>query len=124
MSMKSRIIGSVVASLLILGAVIAAPLLSSEASAATNITIVNNSSQQIIHLYLSSTTQDDWGPDQLNSSTIAPGGSYSLNGVACSGSDLKVIAEDQDGCFMYQVVTCGEASTWTVTGNTARDCGN
>ncbi len=122
--MKSRIISSVLVSMLIIGTVIVAPLLSSEASSTTSVTIVNNSNRQIVHLYLSPTTQEDWGPDQLNSSTISPGGTYNLNGVACSGSDIKVIAEDQDGCFLYQVVTCGEASTWTMTSSTARDCGN
>ena len=121
-SMNSRTIVSVVASLLIVGAMIAAPLLTSEASSSTSVSIVNNSSRGIVHVYLSPTGQDNWGPDQLNNSTIAPGGSYSLNGVACSGSDIKVIAEDEDGCFMYKVVTCGQASTWTLTSETARDC--
>ena len=122
--MKSKTILSLVVALLIVGAVIAAPLLTSEASSSTSINIVNNSGRSVVHVYLAPAGQDDWGPDQLGSSAIASGGSHSLNGVACSGSDIKVIAEDQDGCFMYQVITCGQSSTWTLTSETARDCGN
>jgi hypothetical protein len=54
----------------------------------------------------------------------ANGGSFTISNVSCSGSTIKVIAEDQDGCFSYQVVSCSEGATWTITNDTARDCGN
>lgn len=92
-------------------------------SATTTVTIVNNSSREIRHVYLSATTDNNWGPDQLNNSVIAIGGSHAL-GLSCGGADIKVIAEDEDGCFYYEVVSCSENSTWTINDNSARDCGN
>jgi hypothetical protein len=56
---------------------------------------------------------------------IAPnGGSFTISDVSCSGSSIKVIAEDHEGCFSYQVVSCSGSSTWTITNDTSRDCGN
>ena len=54
---------------------------------------------------------------------------YALDWIArdlrSAGSDAYgVIAEDQEGCFSYQVVSCSEGATWTITNDTARDCGN
>lgn len=119
-----RIIGSASTVIVILAAVVTGPLLSQAVGLATSVTITNNSAREIRHLYLSATNQENWGQDQLAPTVIASGGSYTLNDVACPGADIKVIAEDQDGCFLYQVVTCGQSSTWTITNESARDCGN
>lgn len=100
------------------------PLLSHAHASATAITIANNSSREIRHVYLSPTNQDNWGPDQLNNYVIAPGGSFTLSNVSCGGSDIKVIAEDQNGCFLYHVVLCNENATWTITNDAVPDCGN
>jgi len=102
----------------------ALPLLSSARSAtAISITITNNSSREIRHVYLSPVNQDVWGSDQINS-VIAPGGSATLSNVACDQAEIKVIAEDQDGCFLYQVVSCAGNAAWTITNEASRDCGN
>ena len=90
-------------------------------SPAATVTIVNNSSKEIRHVYLSATTDNNWGPDQL-STAIAIGGSQAVS-LSCGG-DIKVVAEDQEGCFYYEVVSCSESSTWTINSNSARDCGN
>jgi hypothetical protein len=105
---------------------VCAPLLSkAHVSATTSITIVNNSSREFRHVYLSASDQNNWGSDQLVNSVIpANGGSFTIGNVSCGGSTIKVIAEDQDGCFSYQVVSCSEGATWTITNDTARDCGN
>lgn len=119
-----RIIGSASTVIVILAAVVTGPLLSQAAGLATSVTITNNSGREIRHIYLSPTSQDNWGADQLGATAISPGGSYTMSDVACTGADIKVIAEDQDGCFLYQVVSCGQSSTWTVTNESARDCGS
>jgi hypothetical protein len=117
-----RTIGSASTVILVLAAVFTAPLLSKAARFATSITITNNSSREIRHVYLSPANQDNWGDDQLTSG-LAGGGSVTLNNVACSGTGVKVIAEDQDGCFMYRVVSCDQTTTWTIANDTTRDCG-
>jgi|SRR5690348_4183467 hypothetical protein len=108
-----------------IGLLICTPLLSRAHSNAASITIVNNSSREIRHVYLSAPDQNNWGSDQLVNSVIsANGGSFTLNDVSCTSSNIKVVAEDQDGCFSYQLVSCSDGGTWTITNDTARDCGN
>jgi hypothetical protein len=108
------------------GIMVCAPLLSAaHAPATTAITIVNNSSREIRHVYLSAPDSNNWGSDQLGNSVIAAnGGSVTLSNVSCGGASIKVVAEDQDGCFSYQIVNCSDNATWTITSSTTRDCGN
>jgi hypothetical protein len=101
----------------------ATPLLSSAHSTSTSVNVVNNSSREIRNIYLSHVDVDDWSGNQLGDATIAPGQSFSLNNVTCDQQQIKVIGEDQDGCFVSTVVACGDSVTWTITGDTARDCG-
>lgn len=116
---------SLVALAICVGIMVCAPLLSAAPMPSTSITIVNNSGREILHVYLSAPDQNNWGSDQLVNSVIPPnGGSFTINNVSCAGSSIKVIAEDQEGCFLYQVVSCSGGVTWTITNNTARDCGN
>ncbi|HZI60295.1 MAG TPA: hypothetical protein VFD62_06270 [Pyrinomonadaceae bacterium] len=100
------------------------PLLSSAHAPAAAITIVNKSNREIRHVYLSAPDSNNWGSDQLGSSAIAANGGSATINASCSAASIKVIAEDHEGCFSYQVVTCSENSTWTIINDTARDCGN
>jgi hypothetical protein len=107
----------------ILFALAALPL-GSRAQPSTSVNIVNNSSRVIRNVYLSHVGVDDWGADQLsNGATIGPGQSFTLSNVACDQQQVKVIGEDQDGCFVSTVIACGSNATWTITNDTARDCG-
>ena len=106
------------------GVMVCGPLLSKAYAPTTAITIVNNSSREIRHVFLSAPDQNNWGADQLGNSVIAAnGGSFTLN-ASCNGPSIKVIAEDHEGCFFYQVVTCSENATWTITNSATPDCGN
>ncbi len=91
---------------------------------ASNITIANSSSLEIRHVYLSPTDSENWGADQLNNSVISPGGSFTLANGSCAQTDIKVIAEDQNGCFFSGVVSCAADSTWTISNSATPDCGN
>jgi hypothetical protein len=103
---------------------LAALPLVSRAQPSTSVNIVNNSSRVIRNVYLSHVNVDDWGGDQLSEGqTIGPGQSFNLSNVACDQQQIKVIGEDQDGCFLSTVVNCGDSATWTITNDTARDCG-
>jgi hypothetical protein len=99
------------------------PLLSG-AQTSTSVNIVNNSTRVIRNVYLSHVDSDDWSADQLaNGATIGPGQSSTISNLACDQTQVKVIAEDQDGCFLSTVINCGDSATWTVTNDTAADCG-
>src|SRR5712692_1862054 len=104
-------------------AVFAVAALSSARTPTTSVNIVNTSNKEIRNVYLSHVNIDDWGANQLGDTKILPGQSYALNGVACDQQQVKVIAEDQDGCFLSTAINCGDNATWTVNDNTARDCG-
>src|SRR5438128_5843304 len=90
-------------------------LVTAKTRSTISITINNNSQREIRHLYLASGNPNNWGPDQLNGSTISPGTSYTLSNVACEGSNIRVIGEDQNGCFLYNTVSCDSNSTWNIT---------
>lgn len=87
------------------------------------ITVTNNSSREIRHLYLSPANNDNWGPDQLNNSPIGAGVSRQLN-VSWEQSTVKLVAEDQDGCFVTTTVAASGEPAWTIDNNTSRNCGN
>ena len=123
---SSPLFTSLVALAVCVGIMVYAPSLSNaHVSSTSTITIVNNSGREIRHVYLSAPDQNNWGSDQLVNSVISPnGGSFTISDASCSGSTIKVIAEDHEGCFSYQVVSCSGSATWTITNDTTRDCGN
>lgn len=120
---RERRNGRVLAFLVALCALAALPLLSNARARANSINVVNSSNRQIIHIYLSPPNTDAWGPEQLGNSTLSPGQSFAIADVTCGESQVKVVAEDGDGCFLTSEVGCGGAATWTITNDTAADCG-
>ncbi|MDX6498947.1 MAG: hypothetical protein QOG23_2207 [Blastocatellia bacterium] len=104
-------------------AIASAPLLSSARPPTTSVNIVNNSNKDIRNVYLSHVNAEDWSGNQLGDAIISAGQSFALSNVACDQQQVKVIGEDSDGCFLSTVVNCGDSSTWTITNDTARDCG-
>ncbi len=90
------------------------------------IAVANNSTRDILHLYLSPTDRDAWGPDLFSEGTILRvGETFTISEAACTGNEIKVIAEDRQGCFVYGLVSCAQASAgWTITDATPPDCGN
>ena len=102
-----------------------AALSSSRAKAQATITVTNNSSRVIDHLYTSPTDRKEWSADQLpEGSKLQTGESFTLNNVISENDKIKVIAEDKEGCFLYVEVSAQEASNWTINNESPRDCGN
>jgi hypothetical protein len=87
------------------------------------LTVTNNSTREIRHLYLSPAENDNWGSDQLNNSAIGVGATRTLN-LAWEQAALKLIGEDQDGCFLSATVNVASNVEWTITNDTPLDCGN
>jgi len=108
---------------LVCAALLALAVLSVARTPTTSVNIVNNSTREIRNVYLSHVDADDWSADLLGNATIGEGQSYALDNLACDGQQIKVIAEDSDGCFVSEVVNCGQSGSWTITDDTARDCG-
>jgi|SRR5262252_6475347 len=92
-------------------------------SVTASIRITNNSSRTIRNVYLSHVDVDDWGNNQLGDSTIGAGQSFTISNLTWDQQQVKVIAEDQDGCFLSAVVPVEASAAWTITNETAADCG-
>lgn len=103
-------------------AIASLPLLSRAGTVSTSVNIINNSGREIRNVYTSHVDADDWSADVLTQ-PLASGQSANVGNIACDGQSLKVIAEDEDGCFLSTVISCGQASTWTVDSDTTKDCG-
>lgn len=90
------------------------------------IKVANNSGRDMLHIYLSPTDRNAWGPDQLAQGTaLRNGQEMTLNEVTCAGNEIQVIAEDEQGCFVYGVVSCAEGSgSWDIAKELPVDCGN
>jgi len=99
------------------------PFISQARPLTASINIVNNSSRTIRNVYFSHVDADDWGTNQLGDSSISSGQSFTISNVTWDQTQVKVIAEDQDGCFLSGVVQISETSSWTITNDTAADCG-
>ncbi len=97
----------------------------SSAEPMMTITVTNNSSHEVYHLYLSPVDRNNWGPDLMDGVVLTTGQTFTINDVSCSGNEIKIIAEDKTGCFLYGIVGCGQtATTWTITDQMPADCGN
>ena len=105
----------------VLGMLVAPTPLARAAGPTLTFTVVNNSSQEIRRLYLAPADTDNWGADQLGQSPISPGGSRTLN-VSWDQSTVKLVGEDQDGCFVTATIEATNGATWTITTDSARDC--
>ena len=92
-------------------------------SVSTSVNIVNNSDREIRNAYTSHVGADDWSNNLLGNQTIAPGHSATVSDIACDGQQVNVIVEDQDGCFVSTIISCGSSGNWVITNDTARDCG-
>jgi len=84
--------------------------------------IINQSKWEIHHLFLSSTEDDQWGPDQLEDEILAKGDSVTLTGIDCGTYDIKVVDEDGDECVIEEVELCGDDSYWKITDKELLEC--
>ena len=111
--------------LLLLGAlsIFAFPALAKDKKKAT-IKVINQSKWEIHHLYLSSTTEKEWGPDQLGDETIAKGETFTLTKIDCDDYDIKVVDEDGDECVVEEVNLCGDDTVWKITDKILLKCEN
>lgn len=124
LSARRRLLLLLGCSLLILAAVAGAAVTEGTAAAPVlDIVLTNNSSRDIYHFYISPADRNEWGPDLLDGRIVKAGETVTVNTV-CPGNDIKLIAEDKTGCFMYQPAGCTQSSTeWVITNSTPADCG-
>lgn len=84
--------------------------------------VVNKSDWQIDQFFLSSSEDDDWGPDQLGEDVIGSGESFSLQSIPCDNYDVMLVDEDGDECVVEEVDICGGAESWVITNKILLGC--
>ena len=84
--------------------------------------VVNKSDWEIHHFFLSSTEEDEWGPDQLGDDVIGKDESFTLKNIPCDSYDVKLVDEDGDECVVDDVDICGGAESWTITNKILLGC--
>jgi hypothetical protein len=118
MKRAAVLFGVAVVSLAVLGL----PAGAHAAGKKANVKVVNKSDWEIHHFYLSSTDDEDWGPDQLGDDVIGTGESFQLKQIPCDSYDVKLIDEDGDECEVEDVDICGGAESWTITNKILLGC--
>ena len=86
------------------------------------IKVINQSKWEIHHLFLSSSEDDEWGPDQLEDEILTKGDSFTLTHIPCDTYDIKVVDEDGDECIIEQVDLCRDNSYWKITDKDLLEC--
>lgn len=86
------------------------------------IEVVNESSWDIYHLYVSSSQSDDWGPDQLEEDILEPGESFLIYDIPCDDYDIMFVDEDGDRCILEQQTLCRGDSIWRITDEELLGC--
>ena len=84
--------------------------------------IVNKSSFDIYHLFLSPEDKGAWGPDQLGETVIHSGESFTLNDIPCGEYDVKLVDEDGDACVVGGIVMCKDHTHWDLTNSALAQC--
>ena len=87
-----------------------------------SVKVSNKSDWEIHHLFLSSVTEEEWGPDQLGDEVISMGGSFTLKNIPCDSYDVKLVDEDGDECVVEGVDLCGGSEGWVITNKDLLGC--
>lgn len=84
--------------------------------------VINQSKWEIHHLYLSSSSEEEWGPDQLEDEILTKGQSITIHSIPCDEYDIKVVDEDGDECIIEAVDMCRDNSFWKITDKDLLEC--
>lgn len=105
-------------------ALVALGLLAAGSAHADNTVVVLNQSSFTIHsLYISPTSSDEWGPDQLGEDIIPPGGTMTFTGIACGSYDVRLTEPSGGTCDVPAVTICSGAEPWILNDADLIACG-
>ena len=88
----------------------------------STVKIINQSKWEIHHIFLSSTDDESWGPDQLEDAVLGKGESLTINSIPCDLYDVKVVDEDGDECVLADVGLCAGEDVWAITDEDLLGC--
>jgi hypothetical protein len=88
----------------------------------SQVTFRNDTKMDINDLYLSRTSSNDWGKEQLGKHTVRSGDSFTLSQIPCGNYDVKLVDEDGDQCDISAVSLCAESHTWAIKDKDLMKC--
>ncbi len=100
----------------------ALPAAAFAAAKQSDVKITNKTDWEIHHFYLSSTDEENWGPDQLGEDVIDTGESFVLADIPCDEYDVKLVDEEGDECVVGAVDICGKGEEWQLTSKDLLEC--
>ena len=116
---RSRALPILLTLVLAIALPLAAPARSKRAA---DVKITNRTEWEIHELYLSSTDEKNWGPDQLGDDVIGKDESFVLADIPCDDYDVKIVDEEGDECVVAAVDICGKDEQWTITSGDLLKC--
>ncbi len=83
--------------------------------------IENASRYDIYYLYMSRTSEDDWGSDQLGNEVLDSGETFALGNIPAGEYDVKFVDEDDDECVLNDIAIINDTE-WRLTTNFLLEC--
>lgn len=107
---------------LLIGAILVCAISAPAFARKATVKIINQSKWEIHHIFLSSSEEEEWGPDQLEDEILAKGESLTLKNIPCDLYDIKVVDEDGDECIIEEADLCQDDSYWKITDKALLEC--
>ena len=98
---------------LLLAAVSVAPLRASAQGSRYSLTVRNRSAGSVYRLYVSPSNAERWGPDQLGTRVILPGGDFTLTNILPGEYDLKAVDQNGNEAIRREINVFADRS-WTL----------
>jgi hypothetical protein len=90
-------------------------------AAAAQLTVANDSSSVIHHLFVSPAAERNWGADQLGKETIDSKGRFTVRNIPAGKYDIRIVDEDDDACVL-KAIDLQMDQTWTLTDQILKTC--
>ncbi len=87
-----------------------------------SITVHNDSSYAVHHLFLTPAHEVHWGPDQLHADPLEHAETVTLAGLDCEEYDLKLIDHEGDECVVEDIDLCLQDASWNLTDHELSKC--
>ncbi|MDY7080119.1 MAG: hypothetical protein SXV54_24830 [Chloroflexota bacterium] len=88
---------------------------------AATLEIINDSGADIWYVYLSPSSSDEWGDDQLGDTVIAAGESFTLTDIPFGTYDVKADGAGSNVIELWLDVEFDGPMTWTIVGSESLD---
>ena len=87
-----------------------------------SVTVQNDSSYNVHHLFLTPAHEVHWGPDWLGKDVLAHNETVTLTGLECEEYDIKVIDHEGDECVVEDLNLCLQDAHWQLTDKELTAC--